>query len=276
MVHFIPSNRRTLALMAAQAEWAPVLIVGAQGTGKSAVARWIHHHSIHQLGPCKVVHAAAAHQPNHESLIEALISAEGGTLIIADIGEWPLGDQKFLLHYLKTSTIETESHEGSTAAKVRRLLRTRVIATTSQVLELRARGGLFNGELLQRLSAYRIEMPALIERREEFQDIVEGILAEITRDQNREHLREFSPEAWEKLRIHTWPGNLRELRNVLRLAVTRAQANPIEARDLEDLSDHRVDLRATREAFERVYLAELIRTTPDSPQPGTKKTPSQS
>jgi two-component system response regulator HydG len=140
------------------------------------------------------------------------------------------------------------------------LLNVRLIATTDQLLEGRAQGGLFNPELLSRLNVFRIEMPPLVRRREEFDDIALGILGEITRELHKEYLRSFSPAAWEALRSYEWPGNIRELRNVLRMAVISSRGDQIEAHDLPALGQDRIDFRATREQFERTYLLELLRT----------------
>jgi two-component system response regulator HydG len=140
------------------------------------------------------------------------------------------------------------------------LVNARIIVTTSQSLDARAAGGLFNGDLLKKLNVFRIEMPALEKRIEEFEDIVLGILGEITRELHKEHLRGLSPAAWKKLRAHDWPGNLRELRNVLRFATITAQGDLVTEEDVPDFGLEHVDFRATREEFEKIYLLELLRT----------------
>lgn len=144
------------------------------------------------------------------------------------------------------------------------LLNVRIIATSSHSLEGRAQGGLFNIDLLERLNVFRIEMPPLSRRqsdcKEDFEDIVLGVLGELVREVHREHLRSLSDEAWNELRHYEWPGNIRELRNVLRLAVLAAKGDRIEFEDLPRFGHDRVDFRATREEFEKTYLAELLKT----------------
>ena len=103
-------------------------------------------------------------------------------------------------------------------------------------------------------------MPPLVRRAEEFEDIVTGILGEITRELHKEYLRVVTPQAWDALRSYEWPGNIRELRNVLRMAVVAAQGDRIEAHDLPAFGESRIDFRATREQFEKIYLLELLRT----------------
>jgi two-component system response regulator HydG len=248
MVHFIPSSQRRLALLAAQADSAPALIYGASGTGKGAIARW-----IHSNGPRATRIFMVAKQ--EKSLVNQILEAQGGTLALTEIGEWPLSEQKALLGYLKTKSVPHP--DGSNTPM---LANVRIIGTTSQALEGRAQGGLFNIELLEKLNVFRIEMPPLIKRTDEFDDIVNGIVGEITRELHKEHVRTLSPEAWEQLKAYSWPGNLRELRNVLRIAVAAAKVDHIEVSDLPDFGNARVDFQATREQFEKIYLLELLNT----------------
>src|SRR4051794_5379403 len=122
MVHFIPSSQRRLALLAAQSDTAPVLIVGGSGTGKGAIARWIHENGPRVARP--IVSA------DHKSSLSAqILKAQGGTLVIDEIGEWPLGEQRVLLDYLKTHSIPHLDASG-----MRMLANVRVITTTSQSL----------------------------------------------------------------------------------------------------------------------------------------------
>ena len=248
MVHFIPPSQRRLAMLAAQADTAPVLIYGASGTGKGAIARWIHSNGPRAARPLK--HA------NHElPLAKQIPDAQGGCLVISEIGEYPLGEQKILLNFLLTKTVpHAENRE------MRVLVNARIIATTSQALDGRAQGGLFNVELLEKLNVFRLEMPALAKRADEFDDIVNGITGEIIRELHKEHLRTLSSEAWDRLRAYEWPANLRELRNVLRVAAVAAKGDRIEVSDLPDFGPDRIDFRATREQFEKIYILELLKT----------------
>ncbi|MCM2278825.1 MAG: sigma 54-interacting transcriptional regulator [Oligoflexia bacterium] len=248
MVHFIPASQRRLAMMAAQADSAPVLIHGASGTGKGAIARWIHANGPRAAKPF-------LNATQSLTLATQISKAQGGTLVVPEIGTWNLSEQRVLLNYLKTKTIPHPDGEA-----MRMLLNVRIIATTDQNLEGRAHGGLFNGELLEKLNVFRIEMPPLSRREEEFEDIALGIVTEITRELHKEHLRALSPEALQILKEYEWPGNLRELRNVLRLAVVAAKGDRIESVNLPEFGADRVDFRATREQFEKVYILELLKT----------------
>src|SRR6185437_10199927 len=196
MVHFIPPNQRRLVILATQADSAAVLICGASGTGKGAIAKW-----IHQNGPRAGFPLVEA---NHETpLIAQIPQAQGGTLVVPELADWPLSEQMVLLQFLKTKSIR--QNDVTTLANIR------VIATSAPGIDSRAQGGLFNPDLLEALNVFRIEMPSLAERIEEFEDIVLSLLHEITHDVHREHLRSISREAWSLLRGYDWPGNIREL-----------------------------------------------------------------
>lgn len=249
MVHFIPAAQRRIAMMAAQADSTPVLISGASGTGKGSIARWIHSNSPRRGGPL----LTADHD---KPLVDQIHEAQGGSLIIPEIGEWNLGAQKMLLDYLTSHTIPHPIGNGTPM-----IVHTRIIATSSQSLEGRAQSALFNLELLQKLNVFRLEMPDLSKRVDDFEDIVLGVFEEITRELHKEHLMEIAPDAFTKLAKYHWPGNIRELRNVLRLGVISARADKLQLGDLPaDFDQSRVDYQATREEFEKIYILELLKT----------------
>jgi DNA-binding NtrC family response regulator len=241
MVHFIPPSQRRLALLAAQAETAPVLVLGGPGTGKSALVKWLHRHGLRAGKP--LVYA----EPDLPLRLQ-IPRAQGGTLAIAEISEWSLSEQMVLLNFLKTHSLP---HAEDPSLPV--LYSVRVIATSSHSLDGRAAGGLFNRELLEKLSAYRLEVPPLVLRSAEFNDIVLGILGEITHELHKDHIRGVSPEAWDRLREYEWPGNVRELRNVLRVAAIAAAGDRVELGDLPSFGHDRPDFRATRAEFEKIH-----------------------
>ena len=248
MVHFIPPSQRRLAMLAAQADSAPVLIHGGSGTGKGAIARWIHQNGPRATRPF----LTATHD---RPLVQQIPEAQGGSLVIPEIGEWPLAEQKVLETFLTTKSVP---HPADPSMRV--LINARIIATTNQALDSRAQGGLFNVELLEKLNVFRLEMPPLSKRMDEFEDIVQGIIGEITRELHKEHLRQLDAEVSERLASYEWPGNLRELRNVLRVAVINAQGDRITVSDLPEFGADRIDFRATREQFEKLYILELLKT----------------
>ncbi len=235
-------------MLASQAENAPVLIYGPSGSGKGALAQWIHKNSPRSTLPFVTAE-------KEKSLSQQIPLAQGGTFYLSEIGEWPLAEQKILEQLLDSKSIP---HPRTPQMPM--LLNVRVMATTSQSLEGRAQGGLFNSELLQKLNVFRLEMPALSKRKEEFEEIMLGLKQEITHELHKEHIKELSPSVWERLKKYDWPGNLRELRNVLRLAIITAKGDQIELTDLPDFGHDRVDFRKTREEFEKIYILELLKT----------------
>ena len=215
-------------------------------TGKGALAKWIHQNSPRAALPFTVA--------NRERTLSEQIREckNGGTLFIDDIANYPMSEQLVLLNFLKTRAIS--------AGSVPTIVNVRIITTSVPQIDSRARAGMFNDELLLRLSKNRIQMPNLSERTEEFEDITMGILQEITHELHKEYIHGFSEQAWRKLRDYDWPGNLRELRNVLRMAVVSAERERIDLKDLPDFGHDKINFQATRSEFEKVYLSELLKS----------------
>ncbi len=251
MVYFIPTSQRKLAMTAANSDEDPVLIIGGTGTGKGALAKWVHQNSPRSASPCIM-------STRDRPLSEQIRNSNGGTLIIDDITHFPLSEQLVLLHFLKTKSI-SQAQKGD-GAPVPMIANVRIIATSIPQIDSRAQAGMFNEELLLRLSKHRIEMPGLAERSEEFEDISMGILQEITQEVHKQFIRGFSESVWRRLREYDWPGNLRELRNVLRMAVVNCDEDRIETRHLPDFGHDKINFQATRSEFEKIYLSELLKS----------------
>ncbi len=256
-VHFIPPNQRRLALLAAQAETAPALVYGAQGSGKEIITQWIHQHGPRSAAPF-------VRFDETKPLAEQIHAAQPGTLLIPEVGTLNRTDQLMLLRFLKTRSIPyvgiNHQQDVSLSELPAMICNTRIMATSSQNLEGRALGGLFDNELLRKLDAFRIEMPKLSERPEEFEEIAMELLHEITRELHKEFIRGFSKEALQALLQHAWPGNLRELRNVLRVAIARSTGDAIEVESLPDFRAENTNFLARRDEFEKIYLTELVKT----------------
>ena len=249
MVYFIPSSQRKIALTAAQADAEPVLVIGGTGTGKGALAKWIHQNSPRSALPFAL-------STREKSLAEQIHDANGGTLIIDDITNFPISEQLVLLNFIKSKAVPHPHKSGT----VPMIVNVRIIATSGPQIDTRARAGMFNDELLLRLSKNRIEMPALAEREDEFEDIAMGILQEITRELHKEYIKGFSENGWRKLRDYDWPGNLRELRNVLQMAAVSCESERIEVKHLPDFGHDKINFQATRSEFEKIYLTELLKS----------------
>ncbi len=203
---------------------APVLVTGETGTGKSLVARAIHQGRVARGSPFVAVNCAAI----PESLIEAELFghergsftgafqtrkglfelAEGGTLFLDEIGEMPLPSQARLLGALEEKQIRRVGGESMRRVNVR------AIGATSSDLES-SLGRTFRRDLYYRLNVIRIHLPALRERLEDLPSLCQHLLGKI---RSGRKLRLASQEP-KNLRAHGWPGNIRELRNLLERAV---------------------------------------------------------
>ena len=205
-----------------------VLVLGESGTGKEVVSRAIHDQSPRRDGPFVAINCGAIPPDLLESELfghekgaftGALSArkgrfemAEGGTLLLDEIGDMSLPMQVKLLRVLQERCFERVG--GTTTIKCD----VRVIAATHRNLEERIAGGEFREDLFYRLNVFPIEMPALRERAEDLPDLVMTIAAQLSRT-GRGEVR-FASDTLQALRSYAWPGNVRELTNLVeRLAV---------------------------------------------------------
>ncbi|MCA9706346.1 MAG: sigma 54-dependent Fis family transcriptional regulator [Myxococcales bacterium] len=219
-----------------------VLVVGKTGTGKDVVARALHRRSRRALGPFEVLDCGALAQTLAESALFGYCKgaftgadedragvfeqADGGTLLIDEIGELPLPVQAKLLRAL-------ESGEIVRVGEVRpRRVDVRVVAATHRDLRRMIDDGTFREDLYYRLARFVIELPTLRERGpEEIEYLARSFLDRIM---VREGLSvQLSPAALAKLQRHRWRGNVRELRNALEQATVVCDAGVIEAKHID-------------------------------------------
>ncbi len=218
-----------------------VLITGESGTGKERIARAIHDASDRTGKPFLVVNCGAI----PEALMEAELfghergaftgavasrlgifrEAEGGTVLLDEIGELPQALQVKLLRVLQERKVR------SVGAAVEVSVDVRVLAATNRPVEEDVRTGRFRQDLYYRLNVIRIEVPPLRDRREDIRPLAEHFLARCAREQGKE-LRGLSPDALRALDAYAFPGNARELENVIERAVALATAQVIGLGDL--------------------------------------------
>ncbi len=205
-----------------------VLVLGESGTGKEVVSRAIHQRSPRRDGPFVAINCGAIPADLLESELfghekgaftGALTArkgrfemAEGGTLLLDEIGDMSLPMQVKLLRVLQERSFERVGGNQTIRCNVR------VVAATHRDLETRIAEGKFREDLFYRLNVFPIDVPALRERREDLPALVETIAAQLART-GRGEVR-FTPEALQALAGYEWPGNVRELTNLVeRLAV---------------------------------------------------------
>jgi NtrC-family two-component system response regulator AlgB len=208
-----------------------VLLRGESGTGKGVVARAIHHWSPRRDRPFVVVpapvlpaelleselfgHARGAFTGAVRSNPGRVALAEGGTLLLDEIGDLPLALQPKLLRFIQDREYERVGDPAPRHAEVR------ILAATNRDLELAVREGRFREDLLYRLNVLTLEIPPLRERRDDIQPLAERFLAFFGSQYHKPGLR-LSAEAVRLLLAYPWPGNVRELRNAVERATMLA------------------------------------------------------
>ena len=227
-----PALRRVLEQTARVARTRlPVLVTGESGTGKELLARALHELSQVAAGPFVAVNCGALTRELAESELFGhergaftgagnrrlgwFEEAAGGTLVLDEVGELPLELQPKLLRVLETGRLRRVGGQGEIAVEVR------VVALTLRDLRRDSACGRFRLDLYHRLAGCELRLPPLRERPGDIALLAEHFLAEAAGELGPHTL---SAEALARLCAHDWPGNARELRNVLRRAAALADA----------------------------------------------------
>ena len=220
-----------------------VLIEGESGTGKELVARALHHSGPRRKNPFVAINCAAL----PEALVESELfghqkgaftgaaerrtgkfqAADGGTLLIDEIGDMPLDLQSKLLRALETGTITPIGGNKEIPVDVR------IVASTNRNLQALISDGKFREDLYYRLNVVNILLPPLRERSADIPLLVRAFVDEIASENGRP-VKDVSPAALAQLQAFDWPGNVRQLRNVLESVIVTATRETIEAEDLPE------------------------------------------
>ncbi len=220
---------------------ASVLITGESGTGKELVARTIHSLSNRKPKPFVAINCAAIPETLIESevfghekgaftgALERRIGcfelAEGGTLLLDEIGEMPIGTQAKLLRVLEDRKLRRLGSKSETAVDVR------VLAATNKIPEEAVAKGQLRNDLYYRLNVFNIHLPPLRDHKEDLADLVQALLNEMNQKHNR-NVGSISDQVSGAFNSYAWPGNVRELRNSLERAVIVCDGAVIEMKHL--------------------------------------------
>lgn len=243
----------------------PILIQGETGTGKSELARWLHRQSSRTAEPLLELncggftkefletelfgHEKGAFTGAINAKVGLLEAAHRGTVFLDEIGDMDLQIQPKLLKVLEEKRFRRLGEVQD------RKVDFRLIAATHQKLERLVQDQLFRADLFYRISAIQIVVPPLRERSEDIPSFAQRLLDRLTTECGREKMY-LSQSALVKLQKHSWPGNIRELRNVLERALMGAKSAKINALDLDFAASPR---SSNDEEFSHMTLKELER-----------------
>jgi two-component system response regulator GlrR len=251
-----------------------VLISGESGTGKELLAQALHNASPRKNKPFVAINCSAmaenlleselfGHEKgaftgatrSHKGLFQ---SAEGGTLLLDEIGDMPMRLQVKLLRVLQENQVRPVG--GNEALEVD----VRVISATHRDLQEMPKKGGFREDLYYRLNVVNIKLPSLDDRREDIPLLVAHFLQVIAREADQER-KVYAPEAVEMLVTAEWPGNIRQLSNVVRQNVALSRSPVISAELVQQsLGEHSGKLLSftdARDEFTRNYLSQILQIT---------------
>ncbi len=255
-----------------------VLLTGPAGVGKELAARYIHTNSDRANGPFVCVNSASIEPERMEEVLFGSETPEGGIeqglleqantgiVYFDEIADMPLGTQSKILRVL----VDQQFQRVGGSEKVR--VDMRVISSTNRDLQEEMQLGRFREELFHRLNVVPIDVPSLEDRREDIPDLARSFIENLNKTQGLPQ-RELSEEAIALLQTMQWPGNVRQLKNIVERVLILGESNgPISAAELpageEPVDDNSrvvlsgslatLPLREARELFEREYLLTQI------------------
>jgi len=253
---------------------ASILIRGASGTGKELLARAVHRASRRAEAPFVAINCGAIPEQLLESELFGHVkgaftgavdnrvglfqAANGGTLFLDEIGDMPLPLQVKLLRVLQERSVRQVGANDSVAVDVR------VVSATHRDLDVAMSEGLFRDDLYYRLNVVTLALPPLVERREDITLLANHFLQLIAARYEKK-LNGFAPEALEALMVAPWPGNVRQLYNVVEqvCALCTGPLIPLTLvqRALQVPSLEVLRYADAKQRFERDYLIQLLKLT---------------
>jgi two-component system, NtrC family, response regulator GlrR len=248
---------------------ARVLIVGESGTGKELLARAMHKASPRRAKAFVVTSCAGISEEQLDSDLfgtadgvskgrkGAIESADGGTVLLDEIGDLPLKLQQKLLRALQEEAVRPVGSDTP------RPVNSRILSTTSRDIPALIAAGKFREDLYYRLNVVQIEMPPLSRRREDIPLLIAHFLAQIAAETGQRSI--YPPEALELLATADWPGNVRQLANLIRqtVAVSQTPVIPVELvqQSLGGAPGRLPSFDDARDEFTRGYLSQILQIT---------------
>ena len=253
---------------------ASVLILGESGTGKELLAQAIHQASHRRAQPFVAINCAAIPAELLESELFGYMrgafsgatrdhpglfaAAHGGTLLLDEIGDMPLALQAKLLRVLQERQVRPL---GSTNA---REVDVRLISASHRDIDAAVKTGSFREDLYYRLNVVTLRLPSIAERRDDIALLVNHFLRELSVQYGRQ-VNGFAPDAMALLVAADWPGNVRQLRNVVEQAVALATTSLVPASLVQEAISQQsrqfTSLEEARRRFEHDYLVQLLKIT---------------
>lgn len=268
-----------------------VLITGEAGTGKNLVARYIHQASKRAENPFVAVNCSTLQSDrleveifgsvdgvmNEPAKIGALEMAEGGTLLLDEVGDMPLDVQGKVLRFLQEESYKRVGDSKTIKSNIR------ILSTSSLDIEKASKDGKFRQDLFYRLNVVSLQMPPLRKRSHDIPALIESLSSSLSRESGLV-VKTFTPEAIEMMEKYDWPGNIRQLRNTLEWVSIMAGKSSVTEFGIDHLPPEitgslvqdeiltsasvasggdqnimKLTLREAREVFERDYLLAQIK-----------------
>ncbi len=251
---------------------ATVLLLGESGTGKEVLARALHQLSPRRKGPFVAINCAAIPENLLESelfgyekgaftgatrqTIGKIESANNGTLFLDETGDLPMQLQAKLLRFLQERIVERLGGRAEIPVDIR------ILGATNKDLEQMIKAGDFREDLFYRISEIAINIPPLRDRQGDRSLIAHALLDRFRQEQRKANRLAFSGDALRAIEAYDWPGNVREMENLIRRAVIMAEGPRIESEDLgldtPSEPEEQIGLREIRDAAEQEALIKAM------------------
>ncbi|CAK9002716.1 Formate hydrogenlyase transcriptional activator FhlA, partial [Durusdinium trenchii] len=248
---------------------APVLLFGETGTGKELIAETIHDLSGRNRKPMVIVNCASlpatlveselfgreagAYTGAASAQVGRFTVADGSTLFLDEVGEFPIELQAKLLRVLENGRFERLGSPKSVTVDVR------IVAATNRDLNQAVRDGTFRADLYHRLNVFPIHVPPLRERRDDIPELVWGFVESLGRRMGKS-IKSIPREAMEQLQVYSWPGNVRELRNVVERAMILTRTDTLHVELPPEIQEQQSASTGLRER-EREQILSVLQET---------------